>query len=98
MPRTTKPLTDSALRVAKPKVTQYKLFDGQGLFLLVLPSGGKVWRFKYRFNGKDQQLSLGAYPAMSLAEARKRRDEARKAVAEGRNQALRRGAPPWLLQ
>jgi integrase len=74
--------------VAKPKVTQHKLFDGQGLFLLVLPSGGKVWRFKYRFNGKDQQLSLGAYPAMSLAEARKRRDEARKAVAEGRNPSV----------
>jgi integrase len=79
------PLTDSAIKAAKPNAAQYKLHDAGGLFLLVRPSGGKLWRHKYRFNGKEQLLSLGAYPDVSLAEARKRRDEARKVLAEGRN-------------
>jgi integrase len=79
------PLTDSAIKAAKPKAAQYKLHDANGLFLLIRPSSGKLWRLKYRFNGKEQLLSLGVYPDVSLAEARKRRDEARKALAEGRN-------------
>jgi integrase len=78
-------LTDSAIKAAKPKAAQYKQHDANGLFLLIRPSGGKLWRLKYRFNGKEQLLSLGAYPDVSLAEARKRRDDARKALAEGRN-------------
>jgi hypothetical protein len=53
------------------------------LFLLVTPSGGKLWRLKYRYEGKEKLLSLGAYPEISLAEARQRRDEARKQLAHG---------------
>ena len=78
-------LTNSAIKAAKPKAAQYKLHDANGLFLLVRPSGGKLWRFKYRWQGKEQLLSLGAYPDVSLAEARKRRDEERKVLAGGRN-------------
>ncbi len=78
-------LTDAAIKAAKPKAAQYKMSDASGLFLLISPSGGKLWWLKYRFNKKEQLLSLGAYPDVSLAEARKRRDEARKMLAEGRN-------------
>lgn len=77
------PLTDTKARNAKSKDKQYKLFDSDGLFLLVAPSGGKWWRFKYRFGGKEKLLSLGTYPEGNLAKARERRDEARKHVAEG---------------
>jgi integrase len=77
------PLTDTKARNAKPKDKQFKLFDGDGLFLLVTPAGGKWWRFKYRFEGKEKLLSLGTYPEVSLALARERRDTARKQVAEG---------------
>ena len=77
------PLTDTAVRNAKPGEKQGKLFDGRGLFLLVTPSGGKWWRLKYRFNGKEKQLSLGVYPDVSLKDARERRDAARKLLANG---------------
>jgi len=77
------PLTDTKTRNAKPKDKQYKLFDSDGLFLLVSPAGGKWWRFKYRFGGKEKLISLGTYPEVSLAEARIRRDTARKQVADG---------------
>ena len=53
-----------------PRRDEYKLFDGGGLFLLVTPSGGKHWHFKYRFDGKEKKFSLGPYPEISLAEAR----------------------------
>ena len=77
------PLSDTKARNAKPKKKQFKLFDTDGLFLLVSPAGGKWWRFKYRFGGKEKLLSLGTYPEVSLAQARGRRDEARKQVADG---------------
>lgn len=77
------PLTDTKARNAKPKDKQYKLFDSDGLFLLVVPSGGKWWRFKYRFDGKERLLSLGTYPEVSLAQARGRREASRKQVADG---------------
>jgi integrase len=78
------PLTDTQLRNAKPKEKPYKLFDGQGLYLEVAPSGARFWRMKYRRpNGKENRLTLGRYPEMSLAEARQRRLDARKLVAEG---------------
>lgn len=77
------PLTDTAARNAKPQEKQFKLFDGRGLFLLVMPTGGKWWRFKYRFGGKEKQLSLGTYPDVSLKQARERRDDARKLIADG---------------
>jgi len=77
------PLTDIKIRNAKPTDKPQKLFDGDGLFLLVVPSGGKWWRFKYRFGGKEKQLSLGTYPEISLIVARRRREDARERVALG---------------
>jgi len=77
------PLTDVKVRNAKPKNKQYKLFDFDGLFLLVSHAGGKWWRFKYRFGGKEKLMSLGTYPEVSLSQARERRDAARKQVADG---------------
>lgn len=76
-------LTDIAIRNAKPKDKPYKLYDGGGLFLLIQPSGGKWWRFKYRWLEKEKLLSLGTYPDTSLAEARERHIQARKALAAG---------------
>jgi hypothetical protein len=83
MPRTTAPLTDREVKNAKPKTTEFKLFDGGGLYLLVVPTGGKLWRMKCRVEGKEKLLSFGAYPAISLADARQRRDDARKLLANG---------------
>ncbi|MCL2160856.1 MAG: integrase arm-type DNA-binding domain-containing protein [Betaproteobacteria bacterium] len=77
------PLTDVRIRTAKPAEKPYKLSDERGLFLFVSPSGGKWWRMKYRFGGKEKQLSLGVYPDVSLKDARDRRDEARKLLANG---------------
>jgi integrase len=76
------PLTDTAIRNAKPTAKPQKLFDDRGLFLLVTPSGGKWWRFKYRFDGKEKLLSVGVYPDVSLAKARERREDARKLIAD----------------
>ena len=79
------PLTDTAVRNAKAEGKPRKVADEKGLFLLVTPkeSGGKWWRFKYRFGGKEKLLSLGIYPDVSLKAARERRDEARRLLAEG---------------
>ena len=77
------PLTDTAIRNAKHGVKPIKLADERGLFLLLQPSGGKLWRLKYRFGGKEQKLSLGQYPDIGLKEARRRRDVARTQIAEG---------------
>jgi integrase len=77
------PLTDTKARNAKPKDKQYKLFDTDGLFLLISPAGGKWWRFKYRYGGKEKLISLGTYPEVGLAKARQRRDAAREKVADG---------------
>lgn len=76
-------LSDTTLRNAKPRETQYKLHDDGGLFVIVRPSGGKLWRFKYRFAGKEQQLSFGTYPDVGLKAVRARHDEARSLLAEG---------------
>ena len=81
MPKKNRPLSQIKVRTAKPKEKSYKLADTDGLFLLVTERGGKWWRFKYRFDGKEKLLSLGTYPEISLADARERRDEARKQVA-----------------
>lgn len=83
MPKRTTPLTDTQIRNAKPQKKEIKLFDGGGLFLLVTPAGGKLWRLKYRFDGKEKKLSLGAYPEISLLAARQKRDEARTQLAQG---------------
>jgi integrase len=81
-------LSDAAIRAAKPREAQFKLFDEGGLFLIVKPSGGKLWRLKYRHLGKEQQLSLGVFPDVGLKEARQRRDDARKLIAGGANPAF----------
>lgn len=74
-------LTDIKVRTAKPTDKQYKLTDGNGMHLLVHPNGSKYWRLQYRFGGKQKMLALGVYPEVSLADARARRDEARKLLA-----------------
>ena len=76
-------LTDTAIRNAKPRELPYKLGDSRGLYLLVTPSGGKWWRFDYRFGGKRKSLSMGTYPDVALKEARGRRDRAREHLAHG---------------
>lgn len=63
---------------AKPREKAYKLADGAGLYLEVIPSGSRYWRMKYRFNGKEKRMAFGVYPAVSLAQARALRDEAKK--------------------
>jgi integrase len=76
-------LNDATVRNKKPSVKQVKLYDSDGLFLLITPQGGKYFRFKYRFDGKEKLLALGTYPEISLADARQRRDDARRQVAHG---------------
>jgi len=76
-------LSDTAIRKAKPSEKPIKLFDERGLFLLIAPSGGRSWRLKYRFGGKEKLLSLGQYPDVSLARARDKRDQARTILADG---------------
>ena len=68
---------------AKPKEKAYKLADGAGLYLEVVPSGSRYWRMKYRFNGKEKRMAFGVYPAVSLAQARALRNKAKKKLAEG---------------
>jgi integrase len=76
-------LTDTKIKQAKTATKPYKLFDERGLYLIVTPRGGKWWRFKYRFGGKEKLLALGTYPEAALKDARERRDDARKQVAAG---------------
>jgi hypothetical protein len=76
-------LTDTEIRKAKPKEAAYQLTDGNGLFLRVTPAGGKLWRWKYRFDGAQKEMSFGQYPEVPLAEARERHTVARKLRAEG---------------
>jgi len=75
-------LTDIAIRNARPKEKPYKVADAQGLYLLVNPKGSKLWRVKYRMNGTERKLAIGAYPEVTLAEARAARDKARRQLAQ----------------
>ena len=75
-------LTDTAIKSTKPKDTPYKLSDGGGMYLLVKPNGGKYWHLAYRFNNKQKLLSLGVYPEVTLKDARKKRDDAKKLLAQ----------------
>jgi len=77
------PLSEFAVRKAKPRDKSYKLADGGGLYLVVQPNGSKFWRQKYRFNGKEKLLSHGRYPLISIAEARAKREEAKKLLSGG---------------
>ena len=78
-------LTALAIENAKPRGAPYLLTDGNGLHLLITPNGKKHWRLRYRFGGKQNLLSLGPFPAISLASARSKRDAAQKLVAEGKD-------------
>ncbi len=86
------PLTDTVIRKAKPGPKPLRLFDAGGLYLEVAPSGGKWWRLKYRFAEKEKRLSLGVYPEVSLKEARGKRDDARRLLANGIDPSAQRQA------
>ncbi|MBK9005041.1 MAG: DUF4102 domain-containing protein [Sphingomonadales bacterium] len=78
------PLSDAELRALKPQAKSYKKTDEKGLYVEVTPSGGKLWRYKYRINGGiEKKLAIGRYPEVSLKDAREKRDEARRLVANG---------------
>ncbi len=87
-------LNDSKIRKLKPYSRPVKLSDSHGLYLLVNPGGSRIWYLKYRFNGKESRVSLGAYPLVSLAEARQQRDGIRKLLAQNINPAQ----PPLLVR
>lgn len=76
-------LTDIKVRTTKPSDKPFKLTDGQGMHLLINPNGSKYWRLQYRFDGKQKVIALGVYPMVSLGEARRKRDEAKKLVSDG---------------
>jgi len=76
-------LTDLKIRNAKSRATAYKLSDGEGLYLLVKPTGSKLWQMKYRFIGKEKTLSIGQYPHVSITEARQKRFDAKKLLVDG---------------
>lgn len=77
------PLTDPVVKLAKPKDKPYRLTDGEGMYLEVSPKGGKYWRMKYRFGGKEKRLSIGVYPATPLKKARQLREQARQHLSNG---------------
>ncbi len=83
MPALAKPLSAVAITSAKPRAKPYKLADGQGLYLEVMPNGARYWRMKYRFGGKERRIAFGVFPEVPLAEARRRRDAARAALRDG---------------
>src|SRR3981081_4421515 len=76
-------LTDTALRSAKPRAESYKMFDGGGLFVLVKPNGSMLWRYKFKLGGREKLLTLGQYPAVKLADARKAHHDAKIKLQAG---------------
>jgi integrase len=93
MPKRVPPLTQLQVRNAKPREKAYKLADGGGLYLEVMPAGGKLWRMKYRRpNGAENRLSLGSFPEVSLSDARRQREQARKTIRDGEDPAAPRVA------
>ncbi|GAB4360253.1 MAG: hypothetical protein Kow0026_22400 [Oricola sp.] len=84
------PLTDTQIRSLKPASKPRKLSDGGGLHLLVSPQGSKLWRMAYRFGGKQKTLAFGAYPVVTLAEAREKRDQAKRLLANGIDPSVQR--------
>lgn len=79
------PLTDTSCKNAKPREAEYELADGGGLYLLVKPNGGRYWRLKYRYGGKEKVLALGVYPVVSLAAARQAREGAKRTLHNDRD-------------
>lgn len=90
MPRKATTLTDSAIRAAQPREEPYKLADGQGLYLEVMPNGSKLWRFEYLFAGKENRITLGAYSQLTRAQALAGRDEAYQLLTEGKSPKAQR--------
>lgn len=90
-------LTDTSIKRLKPKATSYLVSDGQGLGLEILPSGSRSWRYRYRFNGKLEKVSLGHYPAFNLQAARKKRDEYAEMLAHGRSPARYKQAEKYAV-
>lgn len=84
------PLCDTQCRASKPQEKHYRLFDYEGLYLEITPSGSKHWRLKYRFNGKETRLSLGSYPVVSLGDARKHKEKIRAQIKDGINPMVSR--------
>ena len=85
-------LTEARIRAAKPTQKPYKLFDERGLYLHIVPAGGRLWRFRYRHGGVEKLLALGSYPDVPLKRAREKRDEARRLVADGIDPSAKRKA------
>jgi len=85
-------LNEAKIRSARPQERAYKLFDERGLFMLVTPTGGRLWRFRYRLGGVEKLLTLGAYPDVTLKRAREKREDARKLVADGVDPSAKRQA------
>lgn len=81
-------LSDTACKNAKPKNKPYKLTDGQGLYLHIMPKGAKYWRYKYRFAGKERVLAIGVYPEVSLKVARDKRSEARELLRNNNDPSI----------
>lgn len=91
-------LTDTKVKNARPSEKAVKLTDGFGLYLLVHPNGSKYWQLGYRFDGKQKVFSIGVYPAVSLADARQRRDEAKRLLAQGIDPNAKKQADEKVLQ
>lgn len=91
-------LSDKACKAASPREKQYKLSDGDGMYLLIQPSGSKLWRFNYRFDGKSKTLALGVYPATGLAAAREKRHTARAQLLQNIDPAAHRAEAKILRQ
>lgn len=83
-------LTDLGIQRAKPREKAYKLKDDRGLYLLVTPAGGRLWRLRFSIDGRESMVSLGSYPDVSLKDAREKRDEARRLIGKGINPAVHR--------
>ena len=81
----TNQLTELSIKQAKPKEKQYKLTDGEGMYLRVYPNGSKYWQLQYWFDGKQKILSIGVWPNISLIDAREKRYEAKKKIKDGIN-------------
>src|SRR3954467_6904575 len=81
-------LNDMAVRKAKPETKSYKMSDGGGMYLEIMPNGSKYWRLKYRFGGKEKRLAIGVYPEVTIAEARDKREKARKQLADNIDPSL----------
>lgn len=96
MPKLAKPLSDTQIRRARPGAKPLKLYDGRGLYLEILPAGSRFWRYRHRQpNGKESSITFGSYPELSLADARRKCNEARRQSAEASAHSFRQVATEW---